>query len=324
MLVHFFDKITFRDAAFIGALLGFVLNYIFLAHDNLVLKFFPQDQGREFAVNGEKSKGKIRGVGLIFVIQFVVVTLLFGKVTTEICAYLLILLLGMMTGYLDDAAKTPWNEYKKAIWDFIIAVLIAVTYIGFNGTTINIISFGKTFEMNKIVMGILIVILVWVSINVTNCSDGVDGLCGSLAVYTIATIAIITKILNVNLDFILLEVFFIAIIMSYLMFNVSPSKVLMGDAGSRAIGLFVSIAILKTKAPLLYLLVAFVFIIDGGTGLVKVSLKRFLKISILKNIRTPLHDNERKNRGWSDTQVVYRYSVLQIMLSLFAIYLCFR
>ena len=89
----------------------------------------------------------------------------------------------------------------------------------------------------------------------------------------------------------------------------------MGDAGSRSMGLFISIAILKTGSPLLYIPVALVLILDGGLGLVKIFLLRFLKIRILKNTRTPLHDHVRKVWGWSDTQTVFRFVILQIMLA---------
>ena len=55
---------------------------------------------------------------------------------------------------------------------------------------------------------------------------------------------------------------------------------MMGDAGSRALGIFISIAILKTGSPLLYIPVALMLIIDGGLGLIKISFRRFLKIEI--------------------------------------------
>ena len=57
------------------------------------------------------------------------------------------------------------------------------------------------------------------------------------------------------------------------------------------------------------------FIVDGSLGILKISLKRFLHISILKNTRTPLHDHVRKNLGWSDEQVVMRWVILQCMAS---------
>ena len=91
---------------------------------------------------------------------------------------------------------------------------------------------------------------------------------------------------------------------------------MMGDAGSRAMGIFIAIAILQTGPPFLYLLVAIVLILDGGLGLAKISLKRFLHISILKNTRTPLHDQARKVDGWSNTQTVFRFAILQSLVSL--------
>ena len=87
------------------------------------------------------------------------------------------------------------------------------------------------------------------------------------------------------------------------------------------IGIFIAIAILKTGSPFLYVLVAAMLIVDGGLGLVKVFLLRFLKIKILKNTRTPIHDHVRKVSGWSNTQTVFRFSIIQIVISIATIYL---
>ena len=114
---------------------------------------------------------------------------------------------------------------------------------------------------------------------------------------------------------------FIVCLLGYLWYNATPSKLLMGDAGSRAMGMFISIAILKTESPYLYLFVAAVLIVDGGLGLVKVFLLRFLKIHILKNTRTPIHDHVRKVSGWSNTQTVYRFTIIQVVISIATIYL---
>lgn len=98
----------------------------------------------------------------------------------------------------------------------------------------------------------------------------------------------------------------IVCILGYLWFNASPSKLLMGDAGSRAIGIFIAFTFLKLHAPLLYIPMALVIILDGGLGLIKVSFMRFLHINLMKNLRTPIHDHMRKNKDWSDTQVVFQ------------------
>ena len=95
---------------------------------------------------------------------------------------------------------------------------------------------------------------------------------------------------------------------------------MMGDAGSRAMGLFISIAILKTGSPFLFIPVALVMILDGGLGLLKVSLIRFLKIRIMKNVRTPLHDHVRKVWDWSNTQTVFRFAIIQIILAVATLY----
>ena len=63
------------------------------------------------------------------------------------------------------------------------------------------------------------------------------------------------------------------------------------------------------------LLAAIVFIADGSLGILKISLKRFLHIWILKNTLTPLHDHVRKRKGWSDEQVVARWLILQCVAS---------
>ena len=88
----------------------------------------------------------------------------------------------------------------------------------------------------------------------------------------------------------------------------------MGDAGSRALGLFIAICALKSGDPFIFIPLALVFILDGGLGLLKVFLLRFLKIHILKNVRTPLHDQVRKVWGWSNTQCVYRFCIIQLVI----------
>lgn len=235
--------------------------------------------------------------------------------------YLILIGLAMLTGFLDDASRSPWGEYRKGLLDLLIAVFVAVVYLYYNGNIVNLAIFNASFSLPYGVFGLLVVILVWASINVTNCTDGVDGLSATLVMITLGTIYVLDTLLGTKDEVALSIPLFILVLLAYLWYNATPSLLLMGDAGSRAMGLFISIAILKTGCPVLYLLVALVLIVDGGIGLIKVSLKRFLKISILKNTLTPLHDHVRKNKGWSNTQVVFRFSIIQLLLSFLTIYL---
>lgn len=317
MLYSLLDQFSNKSIAFVGLLSAFLLTCILL---KVLKNILPRDGGRAFAVNGILSQGKPRGAGLVFILVFTLAALLFIPVSRELLIYLLMVIGAMMSGYLDDSSKAPWGEYKKGLIDAIIALVCAVTYVNFNGSTIHFLSFGTSVTLNPVVYVILAMILIWASINVTNCTDGVDGLSGSVGIATIFTFFVVFSIKLENLDYAQLCLFMIACILGYLWFNASPSKMLMGDAGSRAIGLFIAIISLKSGSPLLFIPAAIVFIIDGGLGLIKVALLRFFKIKILANTRTPIHDHMRKNKGWSDTQTVFRFVILQIMVSSLLIY----
>ena len=238
--------------------------------------------------------------------------MLFVPFTAENLIYILLVVGGMMSGYLDDASEKPWGEYKKGLIDLIIALAGSFTYVNFNGSTIAIPFTDMSVTLPRWLYIILGVVLIWGAINVTNCSDGVDGLSGTLSMITIGSFCLLC--LNTSPDFSFLCGIMIAVILAYQWFNASPSLLMMGDAGSRAMGLFIAFAAMKSGNPILYIPLALVTILDGGLGLLKISLKRFLKISILQHIRTPLHDHARKNKGWSDPQTVYRFAIIQAVL----------
>lgn len=305
------QSMTPNQVLMLGMLVTFVFTFLLLKHP---FPFLPRDHGRDFAVNGSLSKGKLRGVGLLLVLCFAAGSLLFLPLDREYLVYVILLLGMMISGYLDDASDTPWNEYKKGLIDLILSVVAVLTFVNFNATTIWIGSLELVIP--KALFAVLGVILFWVSVNVTNCSDGVDGLCASLCSMTLFSFgALFSEALG---KYAMASFLFIAVLFAYLYFNTSPSSMLMGDAGSRALGFFIAIVTLKSGHPFVYVLLAGVVIVDGGLGLVKIFLKRFLKISILKNTRTPIHDHVRKKFGWSDTQVVVRYLILQALLAVLA------
>lgn len=297
---------------FIGVAFAYLLTCILLGTG---INRLPRDHGRAYAHDGVLSAGKPRGAGFIFILVFVATAIIFGDLQRETVIYLILTVAAMMTGFLDDCAKVSWGELRKGLLDLVIAVMTAITYVNFNGSDITIALTGQTFTLNPIVYGILAVILVWGSINVTNCADGVDGLSGTLASITLATVYLIMQSKDIAPDFAYLILLFIACILGYLWYNATPSCLMMGDAGSRAIGLFIAIAVMKMGSPLLYLLVACVLMVDGGIGLVKVSLLRYLHIKILTKVRTPLHDHVRKNKNWSNAQTVFKFAIIQIMIS---------
>lgn len=282
--------------------------------------YLPKDAGREFAHDGKLSAGKPRGAGIIFVLAFVAAAFLFVPPAPEIVIYLILMVICMLTGFLDDASRVPWGEYRKGFLDLCIAAMVAFTFLKYNPSVIEMPLFHLRLTLHPALFAVLTMILVWASVNVTNCSDGVDGLSGTLTIVTIMTIYMIDRIRGVSEQFSFMILLFAVCILGYLWYNATPSKLMMGDAGSRAMGLFISLAILKTGCPVLYVPAALVLILDGGLGLLKVFLLRFLKIHILKKVRTPLHDHVRKVWGWSNTQTVFRFAIIQIILSTAVIY----
>ena len=287
---------------------------------NLLLGLFkdrlPRDGGRKFAFNGKLTAGRPRGAGIILILVFLAGCLLFVSRQLEYLLYYLMVLCGMLSGYLDDRSETPWNEYKKGAIDLAVCLSTALSFLNFNPEMGSIAIGGWSWQMPPVLFVIVATAGLWVSINATNCSDGVDGLCGTLTCVTLTFIGLWGIETGMDSSMLAAILLMIVSILPYLWRNAEPCQMMMGDAGSRAFGLFIGIAILKTGNMLLYFPLCAVLFLDGFLGIVKVSLARFLKIRIMKNIRTPLHDHFRKNKGWSNGQTVMRFAIVQTVISL--------
>ena len=272
-------------------------------------KMLPRDHGREFAVNGELSQGKPRGAGIIMISVFTLCAALFTRMSAESAINLALIYAAMMTGFLDDAAKIPWGELKKGLLDLVISAGMAVNFVAVNSTKVGF--FGTSFVIPKPVYVILATGLIWMSINVVNCSDGVDGLCASLSMASIFMFGYMYSSLGSEPAMVML-----AVLAAYLWFNCSPSLMLMGDAGSRALGVFIALQAMHSGRPFMFIPFVLVMILDGGLGLVKLSVRRLLhSTTFMDGIRTPLHDHARKLKGWSDTQVVIRFTLIQLVIA---------
>lgn len=317
-MIHYFCTLDFSLAAFLGVLFAFAVTCFAISKLNTYL---PKDLGRQFAHDGSLSAGKPRGAGIIFIFTFVLSTVIFAEMSMELAIYLVLVVVEMFTGYFDDASEKPWGEYLKGFLDLVVAVVTALVFLHYNSSTIYLALFGVNVTLPPVIFALLTIVLVWTSINVTNCSDGVDGLSGTLTIITIMTFFVLGNVLGAVDSFGYCILLFAVCLLGYLWYNATPSKLLMGDAGSRAMGIFIAIVALKSQSPLLYLIAGIVLILDGGLGLLKVALIRFAKIHILKNTRTPLHDHVRKNLGWSNAQVVFRFAIIQIIISVALVYL---
>ena len=290
-----------------------------------------RDRGRAHAVQGEAAKGKPTGTGVIFISIFVGVQFLCLPLTWQSFLILVLTQGAMLFGYLDDRALIPWSEYKKGALDLVLAAAGTAVLSGLAPVPMWL----PFFKASLIVPLWLFMLggtgLIWIAINATNCTDGVDGLSGTLSAIAFTALGTLMYFILGHqqiAQYLLLPhaadgavwgmIAFAVVgtLMAYLWFNAHPSQLLMGDAGSRAIGFLLGVFVIKTGNPVMILVVSAVLLLNGGTGLVKVALLRFARIAILRSVRFPLHDHVRHNWHWSNPQVLVRFSVLQVMLTM--------
>lgn len=305
-------------------------------------RFLPKDRGREFTVNAEAAVGKPTGAGVVFVSIFAAISFIFAPLTPAAIVTVAFTLLTMVTGYLDDRAVHAWGEYLKGAIDLAIAfgAALAIFFLHFHGEVHWWFPFvtGEFTVHPTLFLGVS-TIVIWVSINTTNCTDGVDGLSGTLVLLALTTLGIIfyfvlghAKIASYLLlphmrdgaSWAVIIFALSGVLMGYLWHNAFPSKVLMGDAGSRALGFFIGMCVLVSGNPFLLVMTSAMIMINGGTGLMKVALLRFFNIRILHTIRFPLHDHMRKNRSWSPTQVLLKFMIMQVLITLAVLGLFFK
>ncbi len=309
----------------------------------ILLKFLPgekiilgHDRGRKYAQGSEVNIGKPTGVGFYFILVFLLVSSIFcflispvtsdkgffesGNVVTGLGFGLLAVLAEMVTGWLDDRSKNAWNEYIKGALDFVVSLIAGFIVVHFFGTRVYLAITGTYFDIHPVLFYILAVLLFVVSINATNATDGIDGLSGSLSVIAVITTFIMGFLAKSLFDdnALLLVVFFVPALIAYLIFNFNPSKMLMGDAGSRSLGFFIAFFLIYCRIPLLYFIVGLPFLCDGGISIVKITVGRLTKkkIILFKNITTPLHDELRKNRKFSVKKVWFTLVIAATVIDL--------
>ena len=293
----------------------------------------PHDRGREFTLTAEAAKGKPTGAGAVFITIYALLCAVFVPIGKLQAGILILTWLTMLTGHLDDRAKVQWGEYLKGSLDLIISVATSITlfFLYFDGEPTYWLPFtNAVWTIHPIIFFTVSILLLWFSINSTNCTDGVDGLSGTLILIALFSLGLIFYFILGNIktakylivpyigdgaSWAVLIFLLAGCLMGYLWHNAYPSKALMGDAGSRALGFFVGVMVLISGNPFLLLMTSGVILINGGAGIFKIALYRVFHILTFKNIRLPLHDHMRKNLGWSPTQVFLRFIIIQIIIT---------
>ena len=301
----------------------------------------PRDRGKALCkdMDGMKSAGKPTGAGYYITLLALPVMLVFAPIAFWDLMAVIAIYAAMVFGYLDDRAQVPWGELKKGLLDLAVSLAAAAfIYLGHreaNGMIVWLPFTKEIFYVPALIYVPCATFLLWFTMNATNCSDGVDGLAGSLTVIELVILAVLLYVVvgyRPVAHYFLIPVYaeaarwaIVVMIVAgafagYLWFNAEPSKILMGDAGSRFLGMLVATASLMTGNPLVILALSPVVLVNGGGGLAKLVLLRVAKHlgrdiaedSIVRRIRFPLHDHCKKNLGWSNAQVLMRFVLLQL------------
>lgn len=336
----------------VGALLSGLLTWYFLPR---LWRLLPQDRGKAVVgKEGMHSKGKPTAAGLIFSLLLLPIVFLFVPLSGwEEYGVLLCLYACMLFGFLDDASDKPWGEFKKGMLDFLVTFGATYCLYCAHGSEVWVPFLKGVYLVSPFWYLLGGTFLLWLSTNATNCSDGIDGLAGSLVVGALAVLAILLYLVigyRPVADYLLiphnpdaarwavLAVITMGSVAGYLWYNAAPSQVLMGDAGSRFLGMLIGVLVLVSGNFFLVLVVAPVLLVNGATGLVKLVLLRCLKrlgfdvrppdqtmplksapqnglIKVLHSVRFPLHDHFRKKKGWSNEKVLMRYLLIQAVLA---------
>jgi phospho-N-acetylmuramoyl-pentapeptide-transferase len=323
-------------------------------------RHLPLDRGRIHTPGAAAAKGKPTGAGVLVVLLQVPVLLLVLPFWPRLWQIVGCLFLTMLTGYFDDRAGKPWGEFLKGMLDLGVALLTSLVLCSGRPVTVWLPLVKGEFALQPWVFVPLATLLLWWTINATNCTDGVDGLAGTL---TLLSLFYLGGFLYIVVGHVQMSAYLLiphnpagarwAILLftaagglaGYLWHNAEPSSLLMGDAGSRFLGLLVGVAVLEAGNPFLILVVAPVVLVNGGTGLVKLILLRALRrlgfdvrppaaapspnggtpqaeetrqhvvVRMLHRVRFPLHDHCRRNKRWTNAQVLLRFVLLQAFLT---------
>lgn len=358
LLAPYFERIwgpfrLFRSHAFLAAFGTLLAAFLVVFLLPKLWNRAPRDHGK--AILGQEgmiSAGKPTGLGFWVTLLLLPVVLLAMPLAVPQLGVLLFLYMAMVFGYLDDRSVIPWGQLKKGLLDVAVCLGVALFIWTDQGGSIWLPFIKGEWVLPWWLYVPSAAFLLFIVMNATNCSDGVDGLAGSLTVISLISLSVLLYLVvgyAPAARYLLIPANPLAarwavLLMTvaggfagYLWWNAEPSKVLMGDAGSRFLGLLLGAGVLVTGNPFLILAFAPVVLVNGGGGMVKILLLRFFRkcglevrppsilppeveerknplVKLVQRVRFPLHDHCKKELKWSNAQVLMRFLLLQAFL----------
>ena len=232
---------------------------------------------------------------------------------------MLILTIGFgVIGFIDDFKKLVLKNTKglKPSYKMLGLLIISVIYVvyltqGLHLGTDTYIPILKTYINLPLIIYIPFAILVILgTTNAINLTDGIDGLSSSICAIIVTCLTLVGVITGVT-EVSIFGSIVIGAILGFLMFNLHPAKVFMGDTGSLLLGGVISAIALYLKMPLILLVIALIPVLETISVMIQVVYfkktgKRFFKMA-------PLH-HHFELLGWKENKVVIVFSLVTLVL----------
>ena len=286
--------------------------------------------GQQVRDDGPQAHLKKQGTptmgGLIILTSIIITSLFYVSRYPKVIPVLFMTVGFGIIGFLDDYIKIVMKRseglkpMQKLVGQFVITGIFAwyVVNSGEVGTDM-LIPFTGGFDHGKFLhLGILFVpalfFIVLGTDNGVNFTDGLDGLCTSVTILVATFLTIVAIGENAGISPITGAV--VGSLLGFLLFNVYPAKVFMGDTGSLALGGFVSATVFMMRMPLFLPIIGFIYFVEVLSVIIQVTY--FKKTGGKRIFRmAPIHHHFELG-GWSETRVVAVFAIVTAILCLLA------
>ncbi len=290
------------------------------------LKFgqFVRDDGPESHL---KKSGTPTMGGIIFLISVVLTSLFYiGKYPDMIPVLFVTLGFGLI-GFLDDYIKIVLKRsmglraWQKLVGQILVTAIFGYYLVNYTdvGTTILIpftggFNGGYYLDTSYLFIPLLFLVVLG-TVNGANFTDGLDGLASSVTLLIATFFSVVAIGTGSGISPITCAV--AGSLLGFLVYNVYPARVFMGDTGSLALGGFVAASAYMLRMPLFILIVGLIYLIEVLSVIIQVG---YFKLSGGKRIfkMAPIH-HHFELCGWPETKVVAMFSIITAVLCLVAL-----
>jgi len=259
--------------------------------------------------------------GIVFLLSLLLILLFGAEKTPFLILALGITLSSALLGFLDDFRKVVrrtslgLKAREKLMGQFVFSLVFYLVLIFYGHSTTVDIPFSTIQLDLGLTYPFLIFIMIAAASNAVNLTDGIDGLAGGTSIIAFLAFLFLASLEGMQ-DIALFCGTMIGAIFGFLIFNLHPAKVFMGDVGSLSLGAALAAAAILTKAELYLIIIGGVFVLEALSVIVQVISYRLTGKRVL--LMAPLH-HHFEMKGWSEWQVVTGFWALGFIFAVVGI-----